>query len=272
LPVGNADIRGFNVAKIISKDVGNWANATWYIPGDRATDTVTGAKYYAATPHTSAAAGTFAADRAANPLFWQSSKQAVPSAIAYPYAALLTPLLSGDQIRTRCPFDRPKSQDGGPDVSAGQVAQRARFKTAMANFRAVGPTERARWYAAAPIWHSFLWYYNYFIMSSLVGNANISEGGVGVIKSIQFKTMSIGAGTAEGSVAITAVDPAKSVVMLYGNSIAVDDESGVFFVSTVYPYVSSIAAEEVKCKWSLPVPYFTNTKAATIGLTVIEYI
>jgi hypothetical protein len=153
-----------------------------------------------------------------------------------------------------------------------QRAQRTRFKTALADFANVDAPTRERWYNAAPIWNSFLWYYNYFLMSSLVGNANISEGGAAVVKSIQFKTMSIGAGTAEGSVAITAVDPTKCVVMLYGNSIAVDDEGGVYFVSTVYPYVSSIAAELVKCKWSLPVPYFTNTKAATIGLTVIEYI
>jgi hypothetical protein len=260
------------VAKIIWKDVGNWANATWYIPGDRATDTVSGAKYYAAEAHTSAAAGTFAADRAANPLFWQSSKQAIPSAIAYPYAAVLTPLLSGDQIRTRCPFDRPKSQDGGPDVSAAQAAQRTRFKTAMANFRSASIGDRAKWYAAAPIWHSFLWYYNYFIMSSLVGNANISEGGAGVIKSIQFKTMTIGAGTAEGSVAITAVDIAKTVVMLYGSTFWVLEAEGYAVAGVVYPYVSDLAAELVKCKWSVSGYGGNNVVSAVVGVTVIEYI
>jgi hypothetical protein len=198
--------------------------------------------------------------------------QSIPSTLALAYSALLTPKISGSQIRLRCPFDRPKSRAGGVDETDAQVAQRLRFKTAIGHFKNESSANKTRWYNAAPIWNSFLWYLNYFIMSDLTGNADINHGGVGVIKSIQFKTMSIPAGTGEGSVAITAVDPAKCVVMLYGNSIAVDDEAGVFFVSPVYPYVSSIAAELVKCKWSLSAPYNTDTKAATVGLTIIEYI
>jgi hypothetical protein len=198
--------------------------------------------------------------------------QTIPASWADNYSAVLTPKISGAQVRTRCPFDRPKSRAGGVDETAAQQEQRSRFKDGIARFKDVDAATRERWYNAAPIWHSFLWYYNYFIMSALTGNADIKHGGVGVIKSIQFKTISMPAGSGEGQVAITAVDPAKCVVMLYGNSIAVDDESGVYFVSTVYPYVSSLAAELVKCKWSLPTPYVTQTKAADIGVTIIEYI
>lgn len=198
--------------------------------------------------------------------------QNIPSALLDGYRAnLAEPRPDNAVIGKRYPYRLPTQQDTG-HPSTAKKAQRARFKDGIDKFAAVNDATRERWYNAAPPWGSFLWYYNYFIMSDLTGNADIKHGGAGVIKSIQFKTISMPAGTGEGSVAITAVDPAKCVVMLYGNSLAIDDESGVFFVSTVYPYVSSIAAELVKCKWSLPAPYSTNTKAADIGITVIEYI
>lgn len=198
--------------------------------------------------------------------------QSIPASWADNYSAVITPKLSGAQIRRRCPFDRPKSQAGGVDETEPQKTQRARFKLALSNFASVGDPTRERWYNASPIWNSFLWYLNYFIMSDLTGNADGQHGGLGVIKSIQFKTISMPAGSGEGSVAITAVDPAKCVVMLYGNSVAIDEEVAGYIVTTVYPYMSSIAAELVKCKWSLPAPYLSDTKAATIGITVIEYI
>jgi len=198
--------------------------------------------------------------------------QNIPSALLDGYRAnLAEPRPDTAVVGKRYPYRIPTQQDSGrPSVKKRE--QRARFKISLANFAGVDEATRERWYAAMPPYSSFLWYYNYFIMSDLTGNADGQHGGFGVIKSIQFKTISMPAGSGEGSVAITAIDPAKSVVMLYGNSIAVDDEGGVFFVSTVYPYVSSIAAELVKCKWSLPAPYSTNTKAAAIGITVIEYI
>ena len=198
--------------------------------------------------------------------------QSIPAALLDVYRAnLAEPRPDNDVVGKRYPYRIPTQQDGGrPSVKKRK--QRARFKLAISKFKTVDAPTRARWYAAMPPYSSFLWYYNYFIMSALTGNADIKDGGAGVIKSIQIKTVAMPAGAGEGSVAITAVDPLKTVVMLYGNSIAVDDESGVFFVSTVYPYVSAISAELVKCKWALPAPYYTNTKAANIGITVIEYI
>jgi len=164
-------------------------------------------------------------------------------------------------------------QEGGKGVSQAQVAQRERFKTAKNNFATLSDAERARWYAAEPPWSSFLWYYNYFIMSSLMGNADIQDGGAGVIKSIQHKLVTIPAGTGEGSVAITAVDVDKTVVMLNGASLAIDEEAGPVFWSTmVFPYVSNLASELLKCKWCVAAPYSTDTKAATISAIVIEYI
>jgi hypothetical protein len=112
-------------------------------------------------------------------------------------------------------------QEGGRGVSPAQKAQRARFKTAQQNFRGVSAEDRHRWYEAEPIWSSFLWYYNYFIMSSLTGNATPNQGGAGVIKSIQFVSKSIPTAGNE-SITINTVDPAKTVVMLFGNSFISD--------------------------------------------------
>ena len=51
---------------------GVWANSTDYVTGDRAIDNTTGVVYEVAAgqDHTSAATGTFADDRAANPAYW----------------------------------------------------------------------------------------------------------------------------------------------------------------------------------------------------------
>ena len=198
--------------------------------------------------------------------------QSIPSALLDLYRATLGEEKPDNTTGKRYPFRMPRMQDGRGNTTAGQREQRARFKTAMADFKKVAPAVRARWYAARPPWSSFLWYYNYFIMSSLVGNADNEHGGFGVIKSIQFKQISMPSGTGEGSVAITAVDPAKSVVMLYGNSYTFREEEAWALSVPVYPYISSLAAELVKAKWALTSVAGNDTAAATIGITVIEYI
>lgn len=175
-------------------------------------------------------------------------------------------------IGKRYPYRVPSMQSVGGHPSAAQLTQRARFKSSLARFADVTEATRERWYAAMPPYSSFLWYYNYFIMSDLTGNADGQHGGFGVIKSIQFKTIAMPEGTGEGSVAITAVDPAKSVVMIFGASlIGYELEYGGLGLS-VYPYVSSIAAELVKCKWSVTSWGGVSAVAANIGITVIEYI
>ena len=201
-----------------------------------------------------------------------SGEQNIPSALRDCYRATLEEATSKKAIAKRYPYRLPPMQTVGGHPSKKQVAQRERFKTAISDFADVTPSERERWYDAEPPYGSFLWYYNYFIMSSLLGNADINNGGAGLIKSIQHKTMTIGAGTAEGSVAITAVDASKSVVMMQGSSSSQREEEAYYIVVPVYPYLSSLAAELVKCKWSLSAPAGVNTLSATISLTIIEYI
>lgn len=198
--------------------------------------------------------------------------QSIPSELLDGYRSILGEERPDTGVRKRYPYRVPTMQTKDGHPSPKQKAERTRFLTAKENFAGVAFPTRQRWYAAAPPTSSFLWYYNYFIMSSLLGNADIPAGGAGVIKSIQFKTIAMPAGTGEGSVAITAVDPVKSVVMLYGNSANIKEEELYSVVVPAYPYVSEIAAELVKCKWSIPTIGPINTLAANIGITIIEYI
>lgn len=175
-------------------------------------------------------------------------------------------------IRKRYPYRIPRLQEGGSGVSQKQIAQRARFKTARDNFKTLTPTQRQRWFDSEPPWSSFLWYYNYFIMSSLIGNADTSQGGFGVIKSIQTVQMSMPSGSGEGTVAISTIDASKSVVMLWGSSVAEGQVDVYPYAVPVYPYLSGTTDSQVKAKWSVPSPFGDDTKAATISVTVIEYI
>jgi len=198
--------------------------------------------------------------------------QNIPSALLDGYRAnLAEPRPDTAVVGKRYPYRIPTQQDDGRP-SAAKKKQRARFKLAIAKFKTVDEATRERWYAAMPPYSSFLWYYNYFMMSALTGNADTKHGGLGVIKSIQFKTISMPAAGGEGQVAIDAVDPAKTVVMLYGSSFWILEAEGYATTGVVYPYVSSIAAELVKCKWSVAGYGGNNTAAADIGITVIEYI
>lgn len=198
--------------------------------------------------------------------------QSIPSALLDLYRGTLGEQDPKNAVAKRYPFRVPtlQTEKGHPTVK--QLAQRARFTTTFGNFATLSPSDRARWYAAMPEWGSFLWYYNYFIMSGLSGNADPEHGGAGLIKSIQFKTIAMPSGTGEGQVAITTVDPAKCVVMLYGATYAgwIWEEGPA--IVTIYPYVSSIAAALVKCKWSVTDYEGEPAEAANIGITVIEYI
>jgi hypothetical protein len=150
-----------------------------------------------------------------------SGEQSIPSEWLDLYRATLNPHATGDIVKKRYPFELKHMQEGGKGVKAAQIAQRERFKTAKNLFLVLSQAERQRWYDNEPPYSSFLWYYNYFIMSALSGNANLEQGGAGVIKSIQVVKQSVPT-TGGSSFSISTVDPAKTVVMLYGNSYISD--------------------------------------------------
>ena len=147
--------------------------------------------------------------------------QSIPAEWLDEYRAALTEKQPDNVVRKRYPYRVPKMQSNKGRPHAAQVAQRARFKTAISDFKSIGASDRARWYDSMPVWGSFLWYYNYFILSSLMGNANIDQGGTGVIKSIQNVKEEVPT-TGTKSFTITTVDPDKTVVMMYGNSYISD--------------------------------------------------
>lgn len=147
--------------------------------------------------------------------------QSIPSVLLDVYRGTLTEKQPDGVSRKRYPYRVPNMQEGGSGVKPGQLAQRTRFKESIANFKKESAGEKERWYAARPEWSSLLWYYNYYIMSDLTGNANSDAGGVGVIKSIQVVKQSVPT-TGGQSFAIDAVDPAKTVVMMFGNSFISD--------------------------------------------------
>jgi hypothetical protein len=155
-------------------------------------------------------------------------------------------------------------QEGGADVKTKQIAQRARFKGARDRFKALSTAEKQRWYAARPPWSSFLWYYNYFIMSDMMGNANINEGGAGVIKGIRYYTAVMPSpGPSNVTVAISDVDADKCVMMLYGNGYY-DPGAGA---TPIYPYPVSIYDTQAVMRMSYQIDMQVQ-----IGFTVIEYI
>lgn len=204
------------------------------------------------------------------------NEQNIPSELLDMYRGTLGEVRPNAAVHKRYPYRLPRCQEGGSLVTQPQKTQRERFKAAIQKFKTLSPAERARWYDAMPPWSSFLWYYNYCIMSSLMGNANTDQGGAGVIKSIQHKLIDIPAGAGEGQVALDTIDPAKSVVMLNGASTAIDEEFPdpglAWWATMVFPYVSSLTANLLKCKWCIAIPHVEATKAATISAIIIEYI
>lgn len=147
--------------------------------------------------------------------------QDIPAEWEDEYIALLAKKNENDVVQKRYPFDRPNWQEGGGLVKPGQEIQRGYVKLAIEKFADCDEACRARWYAAAPEWGSFLWYYNYFIMSALQEVPAGYPGVSGVIKSIQVvkETVTVGGNK---TFSINTVDPAKTVVMMFGNSYIAD--------------------------------------------------
>lgn len=198
--------------------------------------------------------------------------QSIPSALLPLYKAVMAEANPEKRVGKRYPFRVPPMQTEKGHPSKKQKTQRDAFLVAVAAFNNTDAATRQRWWENEPEWNSFLWYYNYFLMSSLNDEIVVGDGVIGVIKSIQHKTISIPTGSGEGSVAITAVDVDKAIVMIQGGTVAVEDNSSYGYAGAIMPYVSSIASTLVKAKWALPVMFGNNAIAATVSIIVIEYI
>lgn len=198
--------------------------------------------------------------------------QNIPSELLDEYRKAMGEASIADGVRKRYPFRLPPLQTEVGHPSAKQKAQREVFKIAIDKFKVLPEGDRERWYDTMPEWGSFLWYYNWFMLNAIPNLWGVVPGGGAILKSIQFKEIAMPAGAGEGQVAITEVDPNKCVVMLYGNTgrFIEGDYGGCFIVS--YPYVSSLTATLLKCKWAIKVYHGTSMDPADIGAIIIEYI
>jgi len=110
-------------------------------------------------------------------------------------------------------------QAGGPDVKPAQVIQRERFKYVRDKYVPLSAATKKRWKDANPEYHSYLFGYNFFMLEGLMGGGPIQTPQM--IKSIQVvkETMSK---TGNTGFDISAVDPAKTVILINGNSYIAD--------------------------------------------------
>lgn len=148
--------------------------------------------------------------------------QSIPSEtrILYKRAAQIATTLRGqDYVRGRFPWRLPKMQAGGPDVKPDQQIQRDRFSYVKKKYVPLDAATKARWAAANPVYHSYLFGYNFFMLEGLMGGG--PEKYPQMIKSIQVikQTMSKAGNT---GFVCTAVDPAKTVILINGNSYISD--------------------------------------------------
>lgn len=230
--------------------------------------------------------------------------QSIPAERLDQYRATLGEATPGKMVRKRYPYRLPRMQDGRFGASAKQIAQRERFKIARNAFKKISRSEKERWYANRPIWNSYLWYYNYFIMSSLCGNADISDGGAGVIKVIKQGKVTVpktggynvnistidsdkavvmlyGSATkvprvihSDGSIATggttlnlgATVDPDKCTVKLFGASKSMAMEGDYPYVWNIFPYVDALTATQIQIKWAQ-----TPDSAANVSFEVTEH-
>lgn len=122
-------------------------------------------------------------------------------------------------IKTRYPWRVPHMQAGGADVKPAQVIQRDRFIYAKNKYAELDATARARWAAANPEYHSYLFGYNFFMLEGLLGGGPTQYPQM--IKSIQVVKEEVPT-TGTKTFVISAVDPAKVVVLIQGNSFISD--------------------------------------------------
>jgi len=194
-------------------------------------------------------------------------------------------------------------QEGGPDVKAAQKIQRDRFKYAKTKYLTLDATAKARWAAANPEYHSYLFGYNFFMLEGLIGGGPVQYPQM--IKSIQVHKAEVPT-TGTKSFAITAVDPDKTVILIQGSARKVPkvirgsgsvatggstlslgdtidqdkctvklDGNGAkeqsvdqsFWNIPCEPYVSSLSATQIGIAWSI-----TPDNAATIGWEVTEHV
>ena len=191
--------------------------------------------------------------------------QSIPSTWKELYDGTITPLMPNAAIRRRYPWRKPNKQLNGYAVTPNEQTQRTRWLTIRNKFKNIDQATRQRWYDARPVWNSLLWYYNYFMMSGLMGNAVIGDKGAGVIKDIHHYEYTLPTGTApRATIVVDACDPEKSVPFFFGAGVWLAESNiGV----AVYPFLVSLASTQLIVGASQQLDY-----PSVQSVTLIEYI
>jgi hypothetical protein len=196
--------------------------------------------------------------------------QNIPAEIYKQVKATLGTQAQTGLVKKRMPFRLPNMQEGGKHVRQSQIKQRERFKSVVSQFNNEDMSARSRWYEAEPEYSSFLWYYNYFILSGLSGNANGQQGGYGVIKLIQNIATNLGTAGAIFNIP-TAIDPQKAVIMAWGaaynySEVAIEP-GGYAWAWNSFPVPVLLNSSQLQAVWSTP-----PKVAGNVSFIVIEYI
>lgn len=233
--------------------------------------------------------------------------QSIPSELRIKYkrgAQVATTLRNQDYVRSRFPWRLPHMQAGGADVKPSQQTQRDRFKYAKNKYIPLSAAEKARWAAANPEYHSYLFGYNFFMLEGLMGGGPIQYPQM--IKSIQVMKASVpttgghtfnlgtiidgtkgvvliqgsarkvpkvirGSGSvATGGTALSlgdTIDPDKCTVKLQGANWLEAGPGEAPYAVQVLPYVSALSSTQVSVAWAL-----TPAQAATVGWEVTEHV
>jgi len=194
--------------------------------------------------------------------------QSIPAELLDLYRATITEGMPTGVVRKRFPYRLRLFQKGKYKITPEQLKQRGRFESIIDKFKSISDEDRARWYAARPPWSSLLWYYNYFMLSGLMGNAVVGDKGGGVIKSIKHYTFTLPTGTPQNvTVNIDTIDPSKAIAFFYGAGIYPYGYGEAYAPLVNYPYLVSLGSSALVAKASLD-----NDIAAGCSVSIIEYI
>ena len=204
-------------------------------------------------------------------------------------------------VRSRFPWRLPQMQAGGADVKPAQQIQRDRFSYAKDKYALLNATDKARWAAANPEWHSYLFGYNFFMLEGLMGGGPTQYPQM--IKSIQVMKASVPTTGGHTFNLGTTIDGAKGVILIQGSarkvpkvirgsgsvatggstlnlgdtidpdkcSVKLDggayDEIGAGNFIVYPPYVDSLTTTQIAIKWST-----TPDAASNVGWEVTEHV
>lgn len=145
--------------------------------------------------------------------------QSIPSEerIRYKRALQISTNIFGNIfVRTRYPWRIPHMQAGGAGETKSQRIQRDRFRYAKNKYALLSAYDKARWVAANPEYHSYLFGYNFFMLEGLMGGGTVEYPQM--IKSIQVQKAEIPTSGGYTFALSPTIDGDKGVVMIQGSA------------------------------------------------------